>query len=346
MRDLFARRMRWGQRRRLWALSAVTAFALLAVGCTEPPEPAGGEEDQAAMTFTGAGNLSWLNVFVAHDEGIFAEHGIASEVRLFDVGFLGTEAVMAGEAHTAGSVQFPFLGVLAEGADLVVPAVVVKTDDQRIVVDESIQAPEDLAGKRIGLIEGSAFEYAFTRYLDHFGVPRDSVTFVNVDAAEQVAVMARGDIDGFLNVEPVITRAFEALGDQVHVLEPGIETVYTTRILLQMQRSYVEQNEEAVRRALSALIEAGQFIADNPERAAEIGAEWTDIPQEDVARFLEEADFDYTVHYDQEAFDSMAEIAQWMAENGLFTGEPPDYEAALYLDPLREVAPDAVELDE
>lgn len=323
-------------------------LAVLAASCAEPPGSGNAETSRSKipMTFTGAGNLSWLNVFVAHDEGIFARHGIESDVRLFDVGFLGTEAVMAGEAHTAGSVEFPLLGVLAQGADLVAPAVVVKTDDQRIVVNNSIQTPQDLEGKRIGLIEGSNFEYSFERYLEHFNVPRDSVEFVNVDAAEQVAVMARGDIDGFLNVEPVVGRAFEALGDEIHVLEPGLDTVYTTRILLEMSRNYVEENPEAVEKTLAALSEAATFIEENPEEAAEIGAKWTKIDADTVARFLDEANFDFTVHYDQEAFDSMAEVAEWMDEKGMFTEGKPNLEKVPYLDPLRKVDPGAVQLDQ
>ena len=334
---------------RLIAFALAAIVAVVTVGCAEPPGTEGGGAgggQRIPMTFTGAGNLSWLNVFVAHDEGMFAEHGIESNVKLFDVGFLGTEAVMAGEAHTAGSVELPLLGVLAQGADLVVPAVVVKTNDQRIVVDRSIRTPQDLAGKRIGLIKGSNFEYSFQRYLEQFKVPSDSVEFVNVDAAEQVAVMARGDIDGFLNVEPVITRASGALGDKIHVLKPDLGSVVPTRILLEMKRSYVEQNPQAVEKTLAALRDAATFIKENPDRAAEIGAKWTKIPAKDVARFLKEANFDYRVHYDQEAFDAMAKVADWMDKQGRFKSGKPDLNKVLYLDPLRKVDPDAVEFNQ
>ncbi len=341
---------RYGLRGRVGWIAVALLAAVTAAGCNQPPPgaPGGGGGDNGAggipMTFTGSPNLSWLNVFVANDEGFFAKHGIEPNVKLFDVGFLGTEAVMAGEAQTAASVEYPFLNLIARDAKLVTPAVVVKANDQRIVVDNSIQRPQDLAGKRIGLIEGSAFEYAFSRYLTNFGVRPGSVEFVNVDAADQVATMARGDIDGFLNVEPVVSQALDALGeDEVHVLEPGIETVYTTRILLQMQRSFAEENPEAVRGTLQALIDAEQFIEQNPDRAVAIGAEWTQLPEEDVARFLEEANFDYQVHYDQDAFQAMNEVANWMADNDLFPSGKPDLNKPLHLEPLREVAPSAVE---
>ncbi|MFD2093195.1 ABC transporter substrate-binding protein [Blastococcus deserti] len=323
---------------------AAGLVAALLTACGGGEAGSGGTDGEAPvpMTFTGAGNLSWLNIYVAHDEGIFERHGIESNVRLFDVGFLGTEAVLAGEAHTAGSVEFPLLGLLAQGGDIVVPAVVVQANDQRIVVDDSIQKPEDLAGKRIGLIAGSAFEYAFQEYLELHGVSRDEVEFVNVDAAEQVAVMARGDIDGFLNVEPVVSRGLESLGGDAHILEPGIEDVYQTRILLEMQGEWVRENPEATERVLEALIEADEFIEANPERAVEIGAEWTQQEPEVVRAFLDDAEFDYTVHLDQAARDSMQAIAEWMVDQGKID-RVPDLDEVFVPEYLEAVAPEQAE---
>jgi ABC-type nitrate/sulfonate/bicarbonate transport system substrate-binding protein len=332
------------QTRKIFA--GIAAGAMLLAGCagetqdqssTATSDAAG--EAPVEMTFTGAGNLSWLNVFVAHEEGIFADHGIQSNVRLFDVGFLGTEAVMAGEAHTAGSVEFPLLNVLAQGADLVVPAVVVTADDQRIVVDSSIESPADLRGKRIGLIAGSAFEYAFVQYLEEHGVPVDEVEFVNVDAAEQVAVLARGDIDGFLNVEPVVGRALNEFGDQVRLLEPGIDTVYSTRIHLQMGREWVEANPEAVQATLRALIEANEFIEANRDRAVEIGAEYVNMEIEEVSDFLDDANFRYDVYWNDEAAAAVDSIGGWLVEQGRFD-EVPKIDSFVVLDHLEAVAPD------
>lgn len=316
------------------------ALAFVTTGCAGETQQQG-QGAKVPMTFTGAGNLSWLNVFVAEDEGIFDKHGIESTVRVFDVGFLGTEAVLAGEAQTAGSVEFPLLGLLGQGAGLVVPAVVATAEDQRIVVDESIQKPEDLRGKKIGLIGGSAFEYSFQEYLNHFNIPREEVEFVNVDAAEQVAVMARGDIDGFLNVEPVVSRALNSL-DNAHVLEPGTEEVYTTRILLQMNKEWVNSNPDGVKKALAALIEANDFIKANPDRAAEIGAKWTKSDKATVTSFLQDAKFDYTVHYDAAVRESMEKIANWMMANGKLQ-KMPDLDQVFVTDYLKDVAPGQVE---
>jgi ABC-type nitrate/sulfonate/bicarbonate transport system substrate-binding protein len=315
------------------------ALAFVTTGCAGDT-PQQGQDAKIPMTFTGAGNLSWLNVFVAEDEGIFDKHGIESTVRVFDVGFLGTEAVLAGEAQTAGSVEFPLLGLLGQGAGLVVPAVVATAEDQRIVVKDSIQKPEDLRGKKIGLIGGSAFEYSFQEYLNHFNIPKEEVEFVNVDAAEQVAVMARGDIDGFLNVEPVVSRALNSV-ENVHVLKPGTEEVYTTRILLQMNKDWVNSNPDGVKKALAALMEANDFIKANRDKAAEIGAKWTKSDKATVTSFLEDAKFDYNVHYDAETRQSMEKIANWMIQNGKLE-KMPDLNQVFVTDHLKEVAPEQV----
>lgn len=293
------------------------------------------------MTFTGAGNLAWLNVFVAHEEGIFERHGIESTVALFDVGFLGTEAVIAGDAQTASSVEFPMLNVLSQGAELVVLGVVYTANDQRILVDASIQTPDDLRGKKIGLIVGSAFEYAFIRYLEKHGVPRDEVEFVNVGAAEQVAIMARGDIDGFLNVEPVIGRAIDEFGDKVHLLKPGIESVYESRLYLQMNPKWVEENPEATEATVAAFIEANEFIVNNRPRAEAIGSQYLNMTVDEVAFFLDDGAFKFDVYWDEAARTSVETIGQWLVDQGRFN-QVPAYDKWLFLDPLRRLAPESV----
>src|SRR5699024_5606369 len=102
------------------------------------------------------------------------------------------------------------------------------------VVKDSIETPEDLKGKKIGIINGSLFDYAFSRYLAKHDLT-DDVEYVNVAAADQLATLARGDIDGFVNLDPVVSQALDQL-DNVHKLEPDTNSVYTTRSYLLFKR--------------------------------------------------------------------------------------------------------------
>src|SRR5262245_61710740 len=77
------------------------------------------------VRLTAGANIGYSHQYVGEATGIFRRHGIDGSVILFDVGFLGTEAVVAGQAETAGTVEFPVLSLLARGADLVIPAIMI-----------------------------------------------------------------------------------------------------------------------------------------------------------------------------------------------------------------------------
>ena len=141
------------------------------------------------VRLTAGANIGYSHQYVGEATGIFRKHNIDASVILFDVGFLGTEAVVAGQAETAGTVEFPLVGLLSRGADLVVPAIMITADDLKIVALKSIEKPGDLAGKRIAFIFGSSAHYALYRYCLRHGIGWDQIKPVNVPAAEQVAVI-------------------------------------------------------------------------------------------------------------------------------------------------------------
>lgn len=291
------------------------------------------------IRLTAGANIGYSHQYVGEATGIFRKHNIDGSVILFDVGFLGTEAVIAGQAETSGTVEFPLMGLLARGADLVVPAIMITADDLKIVALTSIAKPADLAGKRVAYIFGSSAHYALYRYCLRHGIAWDQIKGVNVPASEQVAVLARGDVDAFVWLEPMVQRGLDVMKGRAHVLKPGIETAYRTRTYLQMSRAWVDRNPEATVALLRALIECDAFVRAEPRKTAEIAAKKLNIPVDTAAGLLKSVGFDWRIYLDAEAKKVFAEVATWMRDNGRLKGDTPNMDRVFVPQYLRQIDP-------
>lgn len=338
-------------RRAATAIAAATALAacggVAQEGAEQAPEATAAEEGatqapRPVLVGTGA-NVSEGNFFILEQSELAAEEGIDLEVVLFDLGLQGVEAAIAGQTNAGVSVELPLLRFLDQGSNIVAPAVVMTANDIEIIVERDIETPADLVGKTIGLPFGSNMDYAFRTYLERHGLTDQDVTLLNVAPAEHVALLSRGDIDGFVFVEPVVGRAFEALGDQIAYLEPGLEEVHTSRLWLQFDRTWAEENREAVEGLLAGLIAAEDLAADDPDQAFQHVASKLGLSPEDARRAYEAAGYDWEVYVDDEAVGALQTVAEWMVEQDLID-DVPDYGSIIDTSYLSAVDQDRVRL--
>lgn len=291
------------------------------------------------VRFTCGANLGYTNVFVAEGAGIFRKYGIEPQVLLFDVAFLGTEAVLAGQAETATTAGFPMINYVAKGADLVCPAVTITGDDIKIVTLTTITKAEDFVGKKVGLIIGSVAHYGFDRYLNHFKVAKDKVQIINVPAAEQIALFAKGDLDAFIWVEPVVSRGVEIMKGRAHVLEPGLEVAMRNRNYLQMKRSWAEKNQDVVLNILRAHIEANEIIKADPKVAGVHAGRKLNLPPGQIPELIRRGGFRWDVYLDAAQLAELGVVTEWMRENKRLAAEPGDMRRIMAPEYLRKVAP-------
>lgn len=329
--------------RRHFLGSALAAGGALATGITAGAGVARAQSrGLTPVRFTCGANLGYTNLFVADGAGIFRKHGIDSQVILFDVGFLGTEAVLAGQAETATTAAFPMINFVAKGANLVVPAIVITGDNIKIVALDTIQKPEDFVGKRVGLIHGSVAHFGFDRYVQHFKLPKDKIRIENVPAAEQVALMAKGDLDAFVWVEPVVSRGIEIMKGRARLMQPNLDVVFTNRDYLQMQRAWADKNADVVTAMLRAYIEANEFIKAEPQKAAGFAAKKLNLPPETVPELIRKGGSRWDVYLDTAQVGELATITDWMRDNKRLAAEPGDLKRIMAPEFLRKVAPASV----
>jgi NitT/TauT family transport system substrate-binding protein len=280
---------------------------------------------------------------VAEAAGLFKKHGIEGTVSLFDVGLLGAQAILAGQADTAGTVEFPLVALLEKRADLVIPAVYMRADDLKIVVGPNIQQPSDLEGKKIGLIVDSSGDYSFDRYLRTRKMSSDKIKIINVSFSEQVPLLAKEDLDGFVGLEPLISRAIDVTGGKAHLLKPNIEVAYKSRLYLSMSRSWTDGNPEATAALLRTLIDANDLIVNNSKEAAKIVAKRLNLNADAVDRKITERHYDWKVFLDRGALDAFNPVIDWMESNKRSVGPKPDMSKVFAPRFLKEIDPALVQ---
>lgn len=319
------------------------AVGLILVGSTVPATAQDeGQGEPVAMRFALQPNLNAVNFWIAQDQGFFEANGIAAEITPVDIGFNGVQLAVTGQAQAGGSSTFPMLNIFVGGGNQLVPAVYAVVNIQKIIANNEIQSPEDLVGKRVAIAAGSIFEYSFLRYLLDHGVDPDQVEIVAVDAPEQPAALARGDVDAIVNVDPLASQALEALGEGGHLLEPSID--WTDRVYLQMNRDWVNENPDAVVSMLRALVDASEFVKADPEAAWAIVAEELDITPEQVKAQVD-AGWNFDVHLYQDDIDETALTAEFMLDRGILTDEV-DVDAIFDASFLSQVDPALVNVDD
>lgn len=331
-------------RRTFMKTSAVglLAPAALLQACGE--DSSGGSAGATTIKQAAGGGADYLNMYVGQDADLFSKHGINAPYKTFSAAAEAANAVSGGLADLAAPVQLPVLTLIEQGTDVVVPAVVCVADEWHLVVKSDIRSPQDLNGKRIATTLGSGAQYAFDRYLAENDVDEAAVKLVNLTPADVVSALARGDVDGFVWLQPQPRQALDTMGDDAHILsDPAIASVYKTRLFLVMERAWAADNRSAVESYLKGLIDADGFIRESPDEAAEIGSKAMRIPAADLRRDWEDAETSWEVHLDDDAVESLEDVAEWLRADGKL-GDDADVGGVIDPSYLKAVDPSLVRL--
>ena len=150
----FAARLTWVR---------AVGFALFVLFSLQLCAPLGAQEQKKVRMAYSAFSISFLNIFVARDAGLFKKHGL--EVELIQMaGPLPVAALAAGEidyltGYTTGIVA------TGQGAPLKGIMISLRKPPFFLVAEPSIQRPNDLAGKRIGVDRIGSLQHLVARLM-------------------------------------------------------------------------------------------------------------------------------------------------------------------------------------
>ncbi|MGH7887678.1 MAG: ABC transporter substrate-binding protein, partial [Candidatus Binatia bacterium] len=151
------------------------------------------ESKRVRMAYS-AFSVSFLNIFIARDAGLFKKHGLDLEL-IQMAGPLPVAALAAGEidfltGYTTGIVA------TAQGAPLKGIMIGLRKPPFYLVAEPSVQRPADLAGKRIGVDRIGSLQHLVVRLLlKAKGLDPEKTSFIQTGSVSNtVTSLGRGAV--------------------------------------------------------------------------------------------------------------------------------------------------------
>ncbi len=287
-------------------------------------------------------------IAVAREKGYFKEAGLDVEIKYFpSAGDLMTAVVggsvpigSSGATPTTTLRSRPFpIRILAQMSDI--------SGAQQIIVKQSLRSPDELYGKKIAIMRGTASESLFNSFAQAYGFDASKVELVNMAPAEMLASFARGTVDAISVWEPHTTRARRASNGKILVtgtksMLPGKEgerRIYGDHSVLFATETFIKDQPAVVKSILTALAKANDFIDASKSEANAILAKEFGLEPADMADVM--ASNRYTLAINDEMVRDLDQVAAFLYGLKRIQSQP---KAREWIDPepLRGVRPQLV----
>jgi NitT/TauT family transport system substrate-binding protein len=286
------------------------------------------------------GEYSSLSI-IAQEKGYFKDNGLNVTLKDYVSGPPAVADVLAGKIDLATAADF--VGVINSFShpDLRIIAAQARTDSFFLVVrqDRGIHNGADLKGKRIGITRNTAGHFFLGQYLTFNQLSLSDVTITDLTPDKLVDALVDGSLDAIITFNPHISDAQSRLGSNVRVW--SLQGDQKLSPLLYTNSALTTSNPEAIRRYLSALIEAENFIQTNNDDARGVVGSYLKFDDTYMRAVWSNITFD--VSLDQDLLISMDDEARWAIENKITPATAaPDFLQFMYFGGLEAVKPEGI----
>lgn len=325
------------------------SFAVTAASCSTSADKAqSGTEGATAVepkTVRLAQNLSPISgmTIVAKQQGFFDEYGLNVEVSNFTSGKQCLETVVGGGADIATTAEAPTTAAAMAKQPIAFLARMEYSDLKTLTLKSSdIAEIGDLKGKKIGFTAGTGSEVYTVSILQKAGLSPNDVELVNLRPQEMIPALASSSIDAYNTWEPHVSNGKKSMGDKV--IQIDTSGIYSETFNIVTMADYLKEEPDVAENFLRALIDAEQWMKENPTDAIALVAQAVEMQEDELAAIWD--DYIYEVVLDQKTLDILNTHATWRLDSGNHppNAEMPDFTTIIYSEPLKNVAPDRVKI--
>jgi len=243
-------------RSKLWAL----VFLLLVL------PPAIAAQERHLIAYGGFAGFQ-APIWAARDLGLLQKYGLNGDVVMIPGSTRGIQALLGGSVHFAQVDAVTTINAIHQGADLVITSGSLNTFPFSFVAQKEIRKPEDLVGKKIGIVGfGGANELAVVLALKEWNVPRQSVTIIQSGgAANRVVALSAKALDATVLAYPELGEAVR-MGMHVLAHMRDMKTAAFPMNIIAVRRPFFEKNRDVVKRFQQAYAEATHQFLNNREK--------------------------------------------------------------------------------
>ena len=195
-------------------------------------------------------------VWAPKDLGLFQKYGFNGDVVLVLGSVRQIQAVLGGSIHLAQIDAATGINAINQGADLVMISGTLNSFPYSFVTQKEIRRPEDLVGKKIGILAvGGATETATFLALKAWNIARQSVTiFPAGDSAARIAALSTKAIDATMLSYPDINEALRIGMHELVKMADLKGTSFPMNVMV-ARRSFLEKNRAVIKRFQQAYAE-------------------------------------------------------------------------------------------
>ena len=282
-------------------------------------------------------------VWIAQDQGYFADNGLNVAIRDYKSGKQACDALLAGEVSIATSADFVLVSNSFDYQDLRTFGVINTVDNIELVArkDHGISQPDDLKGKKIGVTLKSTAEFFLGSFLIFNKLSTNDVEFIDLNPNEIIEAIVKGDIDAAFTWQPNISRIKSTLRDNA-ISWPG-QCGQPYYFLLITRESWITEHAKTAERFIKAITQAEEYTDEYNNDAKNLikqryGYESSYL---DVAWSKHE----FRVTLAQQLLVVLEDQARWRIKQGLnHATEVPNYLDYIYLDALEAIKPEAISI--
>ncbi len=247
------------------ALPGGAPAAAPGAGAAASPSASGEPPLKITVVWTAPGS-GQTGLYVAQEAGLWRDQGLDVDLRHIAGTSVVISAMMAGEVQLATPDPASLVQANLGGADLIMIAGLSNTLPFSIISQPSIQTPDALRGKSMGISRFGASTHTAARVaLRQWGLSPDSdVVWRQLgDMPSILAALESGQIDAGAISPPTSTRAKQAgLNELIDLGKTGPEFPTSA---IGGPRGWIESNQEAVRRFIRGYaLAVRRFKADKP----------------------------------------------------------------------------------
>jgi NitT/TauT family transport system substrate-binding protein len=220
-------------------------------------------------------NYSSLPWMIAKDAGIFRKYDLDVDLVFMGSSALIIQSMLSGAVPVAGVAGPAVISSVASGGDVVTVANMAPLTIA-LMVKPSIEKPEDLRGKKIGVPRlGAVAHFAIRMILDRHNIKE--VTILQMGSQPEAAAgMRRNAIDGAMISLPLnyvlAKEGYRQLVGPADYRKLGIQFISQG---ISARKSYIAKNREVVLRLIKATLEGMKLGAVQESLAKKILSKYT-----------------------------------------------------------------------
>jgi NitT/TauT family transport system substrate-binding protein len=286
-----------------------------------------------------------IPIIIAEDQQFFALNGLNVTLNTIETGPQQINGVLNNELDFGGTVAEFVLGVQAMNKIPIKTIGCFDRLDYVVIIgrkDHGITVVSQLVGKKIGVIHGTALDFYLGHFLELQGLNVTQVTLVDFPSSTQmVDAIVNGDVDAIICAPPYSDDALGKLGtNAVSWKAQSGQMIY---VLVIGKDEWIKEHPDTIVRFLKAMRQTEEFIVQHPENAKSIAKKKLSLSDDEVSKIWARNLFSLSL--EQSLILAMEDEARWMMHNNLITErQMPDFREYIYVDALKAVKPEAVNI--